>query len=62
MTDLELINWAINKAGNAAELSRQYKSISQATISNWKQKSAMPDGWRMYFTAQYEKNSDNLKG
>jgi hypothetical protein len=32
-----------------------YGGISSQTITNWRRTGVIPDGWRMYFLAQYQK-------
>jgi hypothetical protein len=72
MTDMELLDWCTTvHAKSAAELSRMYPprdhggkvygGISSATVSNWRRFGAMPEGWRMYFWAQYQKTLEVTK-
>lgn len=59
MNDMELLDFMVRQYKTQARLAASLK-LGDSAVSNWRTEKKIPNAWKMYFMAQFEKGAQNV--
>lgn len=57
MNDIDLLDFMVRQHQTQANLATALK-LTDGAISKWRSRGALPQGWKLYFQAQFDKTDE----
>lgn len=57
MNDIDLLDFMVRQYQTQANLATALK-LTDGAISKWRSRGALPQGWKLYFQAQFDKKGE----
>ena len=57
MNDIDLLDFTVRQYGTQSKMAAALK-LTDGAISKWRSRGELPNAWRMYFQAQFDKKGE----